>query len=176
MERGKDRISRWKSIPGRQEETSPRVQVEDEMARLWQDWTLGRRSGVPKEEGKRSHRLGIPAGSEGKAPTAFAFNFEDDADLFGDLSAGWPDVEVASSSAGVEPAELDATDENLRKLEDHDTICRFPQYRGYALREIIQRNLEFTVWVMDTSRNHKLHELKQFQAWNNHSIYIYTHT
>ncbi len=111
----------------------------------------------------------IPAGT-GKTPTAMmALNNNDD--WLGELNVGWPDdVEIASSSAGIESLGIEVTDENLKKLKGHDTICRFPQYRGFTFREIVLRDLEFTIWVMDTTQNHRALELRQFQAWINHFL------
>ncbi len=127
---------------------------------------FARSASAASEEG-----VEVPAGA-GKTPTAMmAFNLDGDEDWLGDLNVGWPDdVEIASSSAGIENTAVDATDENLRKLNGHDTICRFPQYQGYFSREVVLRDLEFTIWVMDTTTNHKAPELRQFQAWINHFL------
>ena len=62
------------------------------------------------------------------------------------------------------------TDATLRQLRGHDTLCRFPQYKGYTFREVVLRDVEFTEWIMDTSRNHKAFEIRQFQAWLNHHL------
>ena len=114
------------------------------------------------------------AAGTGKTPTAMmAFNLDKDGDdWLGALNVGWPDddVEIASSAAGAEDTAADVTDQNLRKLQGHDTLCRFPQYKGYSFREVVLRDLEFTIWVMDTTRNHKALELRQFQAWINHFL------
>ena len=85
-----------------------------------------------------------------------------DDDGLGDLALDWPeDIEIASSSGGV-GTEIAVTDASLRQLKGHDTLCRFPQYKGYTFREIVLRDVDFTIWVMDTSRNHKALETRQF--------------
>eukprot|EP00434_Breviolum_minutum_P004941 symbB.v1.2.004358.t1/scaffold240.1/size264318/14 len=110
----------------------------------------------------------IPAGSGDKPPTALMALRGDD--LLGELALDWPDdVEIASSSGGV-GTEVAVTDATLRQLKGHDTLCRFPQYKGYTFREVVLRDVDFTEWIMDTSRNHKALEIRQFQAWLNHHL------
>ena len=112
----------------------------------------------------------IPAGSGDIPPTAL-MAFRDGDDSLGDLALDWPeDVEIASSSAGMEPEGIAVTDASLGQLKGHDTLRRFPQYKGYTFREIVLREVDFTIWVMDTSRNHKAVEIRQFQSWLNHHL------
>ena len=124
---------------------------------------FARKMSAESEEG-----VEIPAGSGDKPPTALMALRGDD--LLGELALDWPeDVEIASSSGGVGTEDA-VTDATLRQLRGHDTLCRFPQYKGYTFREVVLRDVEFTEWIMDNSRNHKALEIRQFHAWLNHHL------
>ena len=78
----------------------------------------------------------IPAGFGDKPPTALMALRDGGDDPLGNLALDWPeDIEIASSSAGVENEGVAVSDASLRQLKGHDTVCRFQQYRGYTFRE-----------------------------------------